>query len=387
MPDRGECRTREADPGEEDVAVPLTTALRTGTLATWCRQRLTGLDQVARDVARAAARAPQTTLSGPTPGADSQLVGGIVDARLAALVQPAPPYAALQGLLAGQLVSPGAAARIALSFPTHRELPDEVATVAHTLHPSPREWLQIPAPAATSTDPPWGDSVFPDLANRGHLFHHEHAPCGQVGTAGAERALARSYGVWALAEAAYRSGHSPRALSALAHRGPVTTETLRAAVPDGSAHEAAALVRALATSENLPTLLAWGAERPPEAAGIGYASPTLIPHFADADLLVGTTLLDVKVSAHAAQPRRVRAWLQQVLGYAWLDVSDRWGIQHVGLVLARQGLLVRWDLQSLTAAAFGDTDPLAGVQQFRRLCQTAAHAERKPPFPDDVFSP
>ncbi|GAA1870005.1 hypothetical protein GCM10009772_50620 [Pseudonocardia alni subsp. carboxydivorans] len=376
-------QSREADQGEGESAVPLTTALRAGALAAWCQQRLTGLDQVARDVARTAARAPQPTHSGPTPGADSQLVGGIVDARLAALVQPAPPYAALQGLLAGQLLSPDAAAGIALSFPSHRGLPDEVATMAHTLRPSPREWLQVPAPGATSTDPPWGDSVFPDLAARGHLFHREHAPCGHVATAGAERALARTYGVWALAEAAYRSGRSPRALSAVAQHAPITTDVLRAAVPDGSVHEAAALVRALATSENLPTLRAWGAERLPQGPGIGYASPALIPHFADADLLVGSTLLDVKVSARADQPRRVRAWLQQVLGYAWLDISDRWGIRHVGLVLARQGLLVRWDLKSLTAAAFGAADPLAGVEQFRRLCHTAARAERKPPFPDD----
>lgn len=368
--------------------MPLTTALRSGALSRWCEQQLAGLDQVARDVARAAAaRATGAIGAAPSPGADGQLVGGIVDARLAALVQPAPPYAALQGLLAGQLVSPAAAASIALSFPTHRELPEEVATVAHTLRPSPREWLQIPAPGTTSADRPWGDSVFPDLATRGHVFHREHAPSGQVAPVGAERALARTYGVWALAEAAYRSGRSPRALSALAHREPATTDTLRAAVPDDSVHEAAALVRALATSENLPTLLAWAAERPPQGPGIGYASPTLIPHFADADLLVGSTLLDVKVSAHADQPRRVRAWLQQVLGYAWLDVSHRWDVQHVGLALVRQGLLVRWDLESLTASAFGDADPLDGVDQFRRLCHAEARGERKPPFPDDVLAP
>lgn len=67
-------------------------------------------------------------------------------------------------------------------------------------------------------------------------------------------------------------------------------------------------------------------------------SPVIVPAFATADLVVGSTLVDVKVSANHAT--EMAAWLDQVLGY-WL--LDRWNGLHIdrlGLYCARHTKVV-----------------------------------------------
>lgn len=62
-------QNKRDEPKRGALAVPLTTALRSGALARWCEQQLAGLDQVARDVARAAAaRATGAIGAAPSPG-------------------------------------------------------------------------------------------------------------------------------------------------------------------------------------------------------------------------------------------------------------------------------------------------------------------------------
>jgi hypothetical protein len=61
---------------------------------------------------------------------------------------------------------------------------------------------------------------------------------------------------------------------------------------------------------------------------------------ADADFIVGGLLIDCKATTrpHTIQ----RSALQQLAGYLLLDYDDAYGIDRVGLYLARQGALIDW---------------------------------------------
>lgn len=62
---------------------------------------------------------------------------------------------------------------------------------------------------------------------------------------------------------------------------------------------------------------------------------------ADADLILDDYLIDIKTTVN---PRVDPQWLYQLLGYVLLDYSDRYQLRGVGLYLARQGLLLRWEM-------------------------------------------
>jgi hypothetical protein len=60
-----------------------------------------------------------------------------------------------------------------------------------------------------------------------------------------------------------------------------------------------------------------------------------VPHWADGDVIVGDTLLDVKTVITLRDRDRIARWLYQLLGYVWLDsTADLYGIRNVGLYLA-----------------------------------------------------
>jgi hypothetical protein len=61
---------------------------------------------------------------------------------------------------------------------------------------------------------------------------------------------------------------------------------------------------------------------------------------ADADLIVGDLLLDLKATATATKARRED--FLQLIGYALLDYDDRYGIARMGIYLARFGTLITW---------------------------------------------
>lgn len=63
---------------------------------------------------------------------------------------------------------------------------------------------------------------------------------------------------------------------------------------------------------------------------------------ADADLIVDGTLIDIKVTVK----REINPdWLWQLLGYVLLDYSNVHRINGIGLYMARQGILIQWDLE------------------------------------------
>ena len=66
---------------------------------------------------------------------------------------------------------------------------------------------------------------------------------------------------------------------------------------------------------------------------------------ADADLIVGRTLIDIKTNRDPAD--RLNLILYQVLGYALLDYSDKFALEKLGLYLARYGVSIEWTIEDL----------------------------------------
>jgi hypothetical protein len=120
-----------------------------------------------------------------------------------------------------------------------------------------------------------------------------------------------------------------------------TVPDLLDAVPDHQVAELVELAIRAARADVLTRLTA------------GISGPLFVEHWADGDLLIapaptgpgtstgtsggggGMVLLDVKTVTSARDPDRVARWLWQLLGYAWLDPTDRYRIRSVGLYLAR----------------------------------------------------
>jgi hypothetical protein len=75
---------------------------------------------------------------------------------------------------------------------------------------------------------------------------------------------------------------------------------------------------------------------------------------ADADWMVGETLIDCKVYG-SLTVNKLWGFLRQLLGYVMLDSDDSLGIRRVGLWLPRQGLTPTWNLTQLLS---GDPEEL-----------------------------
>ncbi|WP_041763361.1 hypothetical protein [Pseudonocardia dioxanivorans] len=303
----------------------------------------------------------------------------MVAARLAALVQDAPPYAGLSGLLVAELISPTGTHQIAAGYRSHQavlEHEPDLAAVAAGLRPTPSDTLALTGPTLASPRPGWGDAAVAELAERGRRFHTAHAPTGTIGARGVETGLARAYGAWALGEDRYRSGRTPPVLAALAEATAApTVEQLRGLCPPAVVDDAAAVVGHLDASGILARWRRWAGDPAPGEA-LGYASPLLVPHWAEADLLVGDTLVEVKTVARAEQPARIARWCWQLLGYTWLDDADRWQIRRVALYLARHGVTVVWPVAELEARLVGDPGRVAQARHaFRRLAHQVATRE------------
>lgn len=106
----------------------------------------------------------------------------------------------------------------------------------------------------------------------------------------------------------------------------------------------------------------------------GFAGSGLVGG-ADADWVIGETLIDCKVYGSLSVPK-LRDFIRQLLGYVMLDSDDRLGIRHVGIWLPRQGMTPRWSLARLLG---GDPEELLpmlrqGFIKATGKSQLAAHA-------------
>jgi hypothetical protein len=139
--------------------------------------------------------------------------------------------------------------------------------------------------------------------------------------------------------------------------------------------------RALPSAAVVAKLRALAGDPPPGTA-LGIAGPPFVRHWADGDLLVGDTLIDVKTVLRATDRARVTRWVWQVLSYAWLDTAaDRYRIRAVGLYLARHGILLRWETAELVSLLVGAGADQAAIRgEFLALARIAAAGDGASPL-------
>ncbi len=359
----------------------LTSQLHTGVLGAWCAERLPGAGALVAQVQTAAATTrPVRPLLRQVEREHWATVGGAFGQRLAFLIQHAPPYYALLGAARAGLVDQAWPDRVATAFPTHAELPEPQRHRACQSRPSPTGWLDLAEDHAQPSDSALRheEQVATDLITRLVAYLAAHTPPGTIAAAGAETGLARVCWVLAGWENAYRTGGQlPPDLAALCdHPNGFTVDSLRSLAQRAVVSELIALSAKVTTSDALDRLHAL-ADHPTSNAALGYAGPVFIPHWADGDLLLGTggatTLLDVKTVMHVRDGQRVARWLYQLLGYAWLDPADRYHIRHVGLYLARHGILLTWPFDQFTGVLLGNTHPRTATIRHREFLNLATH--------------
>ncbi|QXC60990.1 hypothetical protein KSP35_22190 [Aquihabitans sp. G128] len=136
-----------------------------------------------------------------------------------------------------------------------------------------------------------------------------------------------------------------------------TADELLLQVPNHWAADIVAVERAAARSLASLRLDELGEPIEPLAASVGtsFAGSDAVGG-AEADLVVGGTVVDLKLTA--TTKTRLRD-LHQVLALALLDGDDAHGLTHVGLAPVRFGVLVRWDLAELLAQLAGRPVDLA----------------------------
>lgn len=195
-------------------------------------------------------------------------------------------------------------------------------------------------------------------------------PSAEIG----ERDLLRLSWASALLVEAYRLGGvipgSP--LAGLPDKGPVD---LLALAPAAALDELAALAALadLARVDLLPRLRALSQE------GATWLSPVFIGSLkmsADADLVTGHTLVEIKTVLGAKSPSGRKVSLDgltlfQLLGYVLHDHDDAYGITNIGLYQGRYGVLVFWSLDRLLRDLAGhDVDLPALRRRWALMLET-----------------
>jgi hypothetical protein len=317
---------RRGGPGGRCVvsigAVSLTSQLRDGPLAAWCTKRLPGATDVARAVAERSRGARPVFPQGQVGLDHWAAIGGAFGARLAALVQPAPPYYALYGLLRADLARRDWADAEAARWPTHAHLPERLREMALDVRPTSVGWLSLAA-TLSAPEAPVSEArrvaaallgtghttrptparrypvepVLADLFERTRDYLARYGRPGQLGPAGAEAGLARTFWLFNLFEEVYRAGRVTEPVGRLFATGAPSVESMRSAASGPVVAELVALAQRLTESGALDELRAL-AGGPGEGEPLGVAGPVFVNHWADGDLVLtgpeGATLVDVK---------------------------------------------------------------------------------------------
>jgi hypothetical protein len=165
-------------------------------------------------------------------------------------------------------------------------------------------------------------------------------PVGRVLDASSEERLDRVCVVLALFEEVYRSG-------------PVRPTSLLASLPiRASAHEILALIPRSWTDDIAAVCSRVLAEVPLE--GTAVLNPTFSLGAAiggaDADLILDRCLIEIKATVN---PGVEMLGARQLLGYMLLDTADAFHIEALGLLRARQAVMVRWPLEPFLDEAAG----------------------------------
>ncbi len=97
---------------------------------------------------------------------------------------------------------------------------------------------------------------------------------------------------------------------------------------------------------------------------------------ADADLILGNRLLEVKTTV---TPAITKTMLYQLIGYVLLDYEDEYRLKQVGIYMARQATTLKWNLPDLLDRLHSNNSapPLAQLRrQFKRAVQSTHLAHR-----------
>ncbi|HEX6341063.1 hypothetical protein [Umezawaea sp.] len=361
----------------------LTSQLDGGALGTWFAGRFPGTERLARSITTAARRIEPVRPAGPVEPDHRTEVAGAFRARLALLVDGAPPYRALHGLVRAGLVSREWADRTAAAFPSHRGLDRDRAARGLELRPAPGGWVDL-AGQEGGRPPTRHEPVLAEFFGRLVGYLDGHARAGVLGTPNVEAGFARMCALLA----AWGSADLPERLLALHAREDYSVDDLWDLPAEAVVVELVELAERLRVHESDPRerplelWRRWGRDYAEPAgpaalrrattgplddglpAGVwGVSAPVLVPRWAEADLLVGSRLLDVEAVADVDEPERVARWLWRLAAYTWLDTTDRYRVRVVGLYLARHGLHVTWDATTFTQALL---DSPRGVDSARR---------------------
>lgn len=342
-------------------------------LHAWFADRFPGTQRLAGSIAAAVRDVAPVRPAGRVDVHHWAAVGGAFGARLALLIDAAPPYDALYGLVRAGLVSREWADRTAATFPSHRGLDAARAARGLAIRPTPTGWIDLAGPA-DGPEPSHHERVLGEFFARLVDYLDQYAPAGTLGTPGVEAGLARV--CWLLAgwESDYRSAELPVDLAEL-HRLPgYTVDDLRALPDEDVVAELVELAGRLRHhprdphDRSLELWKTWSQAEPGDrtvlrGGALGVSAPVLVHHWADADLLIGSHLLDVKTVVRADDPAKVSRWLWQLLAYAWLDTADRYRVGVVGLYLARHGVHVSWGSTTFAQALLNST---RGVERAHR---------------------
>ncbi|WP_218159839.1 hypothetical protein [Lentzea albida] len=85
-------------------------------------------------------------------------------------------------------------------------------------------------------------------------------------------------------------------------------------------------------------------------------APEMAIGYGVADLVVGRTLVDVKLAVEPSQ-KDVAAWLRQLLGYVLLDRFDTFRCDRVAIYCGRHGQVLSWPLTALLISAASGPAP------------------------------
>jgi hypothetical protein len=366
--------------------VSLISHLYFGELGEWCAERLTGSNEVARRVAEET-RGQRVLRPAERVGRRHWArVDRAFAVRLAMLVQHAPPYSALYGLVRIGLVSKEWAHRQAGLYPTHASVSE--AERALDLRPTMTGWLDLEAEHGVGKyvgdDGVSPVSRFPDFSAEpvlGELFDRmrgyltTHAPLGRVG---AETGVARLCWLVAMLEYVFRNDPHDEPFYHLFLDGPPTVERLHAAADEAAVTELVELVRRLHTAGGLAEMRRL-AGHPQAGRPWGIAWPVFGSYWTDNDILVGgpggTTLIDVSSIIKTSDTRRARRWIWRLLACAWIDTADAYRIRNVALYFARHGVLIAWPLDVLAEELLDGEDPQRARHDFLTLAHRLRDAD------------
>jgi hypothetical protein len=265
----------------------------------------------------------------------------------------------------------------AARYPTHRQLPSHDRMLDQ--RPTARGWFDLDPTGYFDLGEPDTRGGFPaepvlaDLLDRTRTYFAQHAPPGQLGARGVEIGLARSCWLLEIFESVYRSGQVHE-IHQMFRPGVPSVAELRGTASEAVLTELAALADQLRTLDALGALRRLAGE-PPAGEPLGIAAPAFVNHWADGDLVVGSTLLDVKTVLKTGDRPRATQWLWQLVAYAWLDVADRYRIRDVGFYFARHGVLVTWPLDDLVDQLLDGGDRADARREFDRVAARVIAAE------------